>query len=239
MAPEIVKGGRPDTLSDRFSLSVILFLLWTNNHPLEGKAAYPSCMNADNERRIYGDAPLFIFDPDDSSNRPVQGLHKGAITRYPQLPRYLHAEFAKAFSKEVMHEPSKRIIEQEWLRLFIRMRSEVYKCACGEVYFADPALPGVCPVCRKPASFFGYIKTPRYNLPIHQQTRLYACHSHKDIDDFQTQIGQVGAAGKGYVLKNLSGKHWTVDGKTLAPNGQITLFKGMSIDFGGSSAEII
>jgi DNA-binding helix-hairpin-helix protein with protein kinase domain len=239
MAPEIVRGGTPDMQSDRFSLSVILFLLWTNSHPLEGKAAHPPCMDAKSERRIYGEAPIFILDPDDPSNRPVQGLHKGAIQRYPLLPRYLQAEFVKAFSKEVMREPSKRIIEQEWLRLFIRMRGEVYKCACGEVYWADPTLSEGCPFCRRPANFFGYIKTPRYNLPIHQNTRLYVCHSHKDIDDFQTLIGRVSAAGSTYVLKNLSGKYWSVDGKTLGPDERITLAKGMTIDFDGPSAKII
>jgi DNA-binding helix-hairpin-helix protein with protein kinase domain len=241
MAPEIVRGGTPDAQSDRFSLSVILFLLWTNNHPLEGKAACPPCMDAQNERRIYGERPIFIFDPNDPSNRPVPGLHRGAITRYPLLPPYLKEAFAKAFDKEVMRkEPSKRVIEQEWLRFFIRMRGEVYKCAsCGEVYFADPAALNACPKCHKPADFFGYLKTPRYNLPIHQKTRLYACHSHKDNDDFQKLIGQVGAAGSGYMLKNLSDERWMIDGKALEPNGQIALAKGMKLDFGEASAEII
>ena len=36
MAPEIVAGGIPDKYSDRFSLSVILFMLFYANHPFEG-----------------------------------------------------------------------------------------------------------------------------------------------------------------------------------------------------------
>ncbi|GHS88474.1 hypothetical protein FACS189487_06830 [Campylobacterota bacterium] len=242
MSPEVVVGGAPNTQSDRFSLSVILFMLWTNSHPLEGKAACPPCMDAKNERRIYGEAPIFIFDPNDPTNRPVQGLHRGAILRYPLLPQYLQDEFAKAFSKEVMRDPSKRIIEQEWLRLFIRMRGEVYKCAnhkCGNVYFADPAQPTNCPDCGKTAQFFGYIKTPRYNLPIHQKTKLYACHSHKDNDDFATLIGQVNASASGFTLKNLSGKSWTIGGETIEPNGEAALVKGATIDFDGSTAEIV
>jgi serine/threonine protein kinase len=239
MAPEIVKGGSPDMKSDRFSLSVILFMLWTNSHPLEGKAACPPCMDAKNERRIYGENPVFIFDRQDASNRPVQGLHKGAITRYPLLPPYLQEAFAKAFGKEVMHDPSKRVIEQEWLRIFIRMRGEVYKCACGEIWFADPVAQNNCPHCGKESGIFGYLKTGRYNLPIHQKTRLYACHSHKDNDDFATCIGQASVAGNAYALKNLSGRRWTVDGKTLEPDGQVVLARGMKFDFGDSSAEII
>ncbi|MDR0600594.1 MAG: hypothetical protein LBG84_11070, partial [Treponema sp.] len=124
MAPEIAaKNAKPDIHTDRFSLAVILFLLWTNNHPLEGKAACPPCMDAAHEKKIYGENPVFVWDPDDTSNRPVQGIHRGAISKWPQLPEYLRDEFIKAFSKEVLQDPNKRIIEQEWLRLFIRMRS--------------------------------------------------------------------------------------------------------------------
>ncbi|MDR2366288.1 MAG: hypothetical protein LBD68_10650 [Zoogloeaceae bacterium] len=239
MAPEIVRGGAPDKQSDRFSLAVILFLLWVGSHPLEGRAACPPCMDARSERRIYGEKPLFIFDPEDASNRPVPGLHRGAITRYPLLPPYCREMFAKAFGKTALLDPAKRIIEQEWLRMFIRMRGEVYKCACGEVFFSDPASANGCPKCGKPAALFGYMKTPRYNLPIHQKTRLYACHSHKDSDDFQTQIGQVSATTEGCALRNLSGERWKIDGRVLEANGQIALAKGMKIDFGGSVAEII
>lgn len=45
MAPEIVAGGVPDKYSDRFSLSVILFMLFYANHPFEGaKVVACPCM---------------------------------------------------------------------------------------------------------------------------------------------------------------------------------------------------
>ena len=45
MAPEIVAGGIPDKYSDRFSLSVILFMLFYANHPFEGaKVVACPCM---------------------------------------------------------------------------------------------------------------------------------------------------------------------------------------------------
>jgi serine/threonine protein kinase len=245
MAPEIVIGkGKPDIKTDRFSLSLVLFLLWTNNHPLEGKAACPPCMDAKHERTIYGENPVFIFDPQDKSNLPVKGLHKGAITRWPFLPAYLQEEFIKAFSKDVLSNPANRIIEQEWLRIFIRMRGEIYKCSCGEIYFADPQTPNPCPKCNKATTFPFYIKTKRYNVPVHQRTKLYACHTEQDSEDFETLTGEiaVGAAG-GFLLKNRSAKSWSVsaDGNTTAivPDTSITLAKGMTINFGGGSAEIL
>ena len=244
MAPEIVTGkGRPDIKTDRFSLSVVLFLLFTNNHPLEGKAAYPPCMDAKHEKKIYGENPVFIFDPGDKSNIPVQGLHRGAITRWPFLPKYLRSEFIKAFSKNILFNPAERIIEQEWLRLFIRMRGEVYKCTCGEVYFADPETPNPCPACGKSNPFALYIKTKRYNVPVHKKTRLYAGHTEQDSDDFQTLTGEAAAADGGFMLKNCSGKNWSITENenvtALSPGDSAALKKGMSINFGGGSAEII
>jgi len=243
MAPEIVaKHAKPDIKTDRFSLSVVLFLLWTNNHPLEGKAACPVCMDAKHEKKIYGESPVFVFDPDDSSNRPVQGLHKGAITRWPFLPVYLQEEFVKAFSRDVLMNPANRIIEQEWLRIFIRMRSEIFKCPCGEVYFADPVNPNPCPGCNKQNTFSFYIKTSRYSLPVHQRTKLYVCHTEKDSDDFETLAGEV-TAKKDFWLKNTSDKNWTVtDGdssSSFVPAASFVLKKGMAINFGNANAEIL
>jgi serine/threonine protein kinase len=251
MAPEIVaKGKAPDMKTDAYSLAVVLFLLWVASHPLEGKAACPPCMDAKNEKRIYGESPVFVWDPNDNSNRPVQGIHRGAIIRWPLLPEYLRETFEKAFSKEALTDPMQRVIEQDWLRLFIRMRSEIYKCSgsdakpCSEVYFADPVNPNPCFACQKKNEFPFYIKTYRYNLPVHQRTKLYTCHTEKDSDNFEELAGEVSAKGSEFELKNASDKNWTLtdDGKTtsVAPNEAFALKKGMSIGFGSSaSAEVI
>ena len=244
MAPEIVaKNAPPDIKTDRFSLSVILFLLWIKDHPLEGKAAFPVCMDAKHDKKIYGENPVFIFDPNDDSNKPVQGLNRGAISNWPNLPVYLREIFIKAFSKDVLKDPANRIIEQEWLRLFIRMRSEIYKCSCNNVYFADPVNPTPCPSCQKLNTFPLYIKTYRYNLYVHQRTKLYVCNTEKDSDDFQTLSGEVAVKGENFELKNASDKTWIITegeiSSSAAPNDSVVLKKGMTINFGHASAEII
>ncbi|GHU53393.1 hypothetical protein FACS189496_4740 [Bacilli bacterium] len=245
MAPEVVLGkSQPDMMTDRFSLAVVLFLLFTGNHPLEGKNTCPPCMTPKLEKIFFGENPVFIFDPTDDSNRPVQGLHKGAIGKWPHLPKYLQDEFIKVFSKELLADPSRRIIDQEWLRLFIRLRGEVFKCPCGEVYFADPVNPNPCPACGKTNPFIAYIKTPRYNLPLHQRTKLYACHTEKGSDDFQTLTGEAILAGNAISLKNVSGKKWSVtvgDNTSVVESNQaVGIAKGMAFNFGNdASAEII
>jgi DNA-binding helix-hairpin-helix protein with protein kinase domain len=249
MAPEIVRGEKsPDSKTDSFSLAVILFLLWTSNHPLEGKAAFPVCMDAKSEKRIYGENPVFIFDPDDKSNMPVQSLNKGAITRWPLMPAYLQDIFMKSFSKEALMEPSKRPLNREWLRTFIRMRTEIFKCSCNNIYFADPVNLNPCTSCNKSNAFSMYIKAGRYNIPVHQRTKLYACHTEKDSEDFETLTGEALLAGSltggtsGFKLKNLSANNWNVNGSNVAQGGDFTLEKGMKINFGGrtgADAEII
>jgi serine/threonine protein kinase len=243
MAPEIVIGkAKPGMQTDAFSLAVVLFMLWTNSHPLEGKAACVPCMDAKSEKKIYGENPVFVLDPKDDSNRPVQGIHKGVISRWGFLPDYLKDTFIKAFSKELMKDPQSRIIEQEWLRIFIRMRSEVYKCFCGEVYFADAVNPNPCPECKKKNAFPMYIKTQRYNVPVHQRTRLYACHTDKGSDDYETLNGEVSANGSDFMLKNVSKETWYVTDAgaqtSVAPGAFVKLKKSTTINFGVVNVEV-
>ncbi|MDR3341736.1 MAG: protein kinase [Treponema sp.] len=246
-APEVVlKEALPSVHTDKFSLGVVLFLLFMLNHPLEGKKAYPPCMTEALEKKIYGKEPVFIFDPTDPSNAPIPGINTNAIKRWPAFPLYIREKFIEAFSKKAMGDPSYRIIEQEWLRLFIRLRGEIYKCVgCGEVFFADAVHPTPCPQCHKSNTFTAYLKTPKYPVPIHQRTKLYQCHTEADSDDFLTLSGEVSLNKQtgGFELKNASKKTWyIIDGgvqRTLGPYELVTVQKGMSIDFGGCIAEII
>ena len=111
------------------------------------------------------------------------------------------------------------------------------------MYFADPENPNPCPACKKATKFPFYIKTQRYNLPVHQRTKLYACHMEKDSDDFETLTGEVAAAKDGgFEIKNVSDKNWTImevkSSSALAQGSSVMLKKGMSINFGADSAEI-
>ena len=67
MAPEIVNGkAKPSTNTDLFSLAVLLFYMFMLNHPLEGKLeAEIKCMDYLAMNRLYGEHPVFIFDPKD------------------------------------------------------------------------------------------------------------------------------------------------------------------------------
>ena len=81
MAPEVVrKEAWPSTQTDLFSLSVLLFYMFMVHHPLEGRREVKvKCLDLPAMTQLYGEAPLFIFDPDDDSNRQMAGdfpLHR-------------------------------------------------------------------------------------------------------------------------------------------------------------------
>jgi hypothetical protein len=88
-----------------------------------------------------------------------------------------------------------------------------------------------------------YIKTQRFNVPIHQKTKLFACHTESDSTDFLTIVAEVSVLAEGFVMKNVSPKSWFVNdtGKSsmIASGAILKLHKGIEIDFGGSTAKII
>jgi serine/threonine protein kinase len=243
MAPEIVLGkDTPSVKTDSFSLAVVLFQLFINSHPFEGKKTCVPCMTEELERKFYGKEPVFIYDPQDTSNRPEPGIHRGAIKRWKLYPSCLQEMFQKAFSKQALSDQSYRILEIDWLRLFIRLKAEIFKCSCGEVFFADAIQETACPACGKKNKFSMYIKTKRYNVPIHQRTKLYSCHT-EDTLDYTTLAAEVTQKASNFELKNVSDKAWITsnNGKqyTIAPGSVLSLTKGSIFDFGGTKAEIV
>ena len=110
MAPEIVAGGIPDKRSDRFSLSVILFMLFYANHPFEGERVIACpCMTESYERKFYGSEAIFIYDPTNNTNRPVRGIHQNVIKRWFVFPSILRETFEREFSQDYLHNPEKRL----------------------------------------------------------------------------------------------------------------------------------
>jgi serine/threonine protein kinase len=249
MAPEIVVGKKqPDRLTDRYSLSVVLFLLLFGNHPLEGKATNPPCMTEELERKFYGENPVFMFDPDDYTNVPVRGIHTNAINRWPIYPQYVRGMFIEAFSKDVLQNVKPRIIEKHWLEMFIRLRSEIIVCGCGNEIFLSPALPVHCGGCNRTFNVPAYLKFQDYNVPLLPGVNLYRCHTQANSENFKEVTAEVilnkkepGAMG----LRNLSDAAWYYTGAddqqiSKKKDEVIRIKSGIKIIFGNNAqAEII
>ena len=159
MAPEVVLNkNMPNTASDRFSLSVILFLMMTNTHPLEGSRFLVDPLTPELEARLYGSEPIFILDPNDTRNRPVKGIHENIGMIWPEFPQYMKDMFLKAFSNKVMTTPGARIPEKDWQKILIRFGADIIRCDhCGsETFLPDHESAMVCGnrKCGKPLPAF-------------------------------------------------------------------------------------
>lgn len=252
MAPEVVRGEKiPNKATDRFSLAVILFMLLIGDHPLEGARTNVPALTNKYDKRFFGTEPLFIFDEDDDSNMPVQGLHKNAISFWPCFPRFIQTAFNKSFNQESLHHSGGRPQEQEWLHLLVRLKSSIVKCpVCGSEMFLESSGVTRCPDCQRQVTPSGYFRfKKRFNIeicvPIFEGVYLYEYHMNENSEDYQTEAAQIVIKPGKFGLQNLSQHSWTIitaDGRTSTKQpGEVAILGiGIRIDFGnGSVAEII
>lgn len=248
MAPEVVLGkSNPNNLSDYFSLSVILFMLLMNNHPLDGKrVASVPCLNDEIERNVYGEHPVFIYDPKDDCNRPVQGIHTNVLVRWPLFPNFVQEAFVHAFSKEVMQNPNLRWSDNDWLRLLLQLRNQIVCCSCGhETFFHLDKPVSVCFNCNSPLPTPLLLCTDKQNLVLSLGQYLYENHTKKNGDFFK-KAGKVAASKNNpaiWGIVNYSEQTWryTLPDKRsieFGKNKAVAIFRGATLDFGTQQATI-
>lgn len=251
MAPEVVLGKkRPDIHTDRFSLAVVLYLLLFLNHPLEGKRTMCPCLTEELERKYYGAEPIFVWDPNNDSNRPVRGVHVNEIKLWPVYPEFVRKTFQRALSYEAMvgNDATHRVMEKEWQEVFTALQGLTIKCSCGGETFVNPT-QGQCRCINCGRAFERplLLKVKKFNVALTPNSKLFACHSQYDSDDFRVQTGMVVSSLNNpslLGLKNLSGTTW----EAILPNGMskgyndgqvIKLGRGIKINFGnGNMAEV-
>lgn len=255
MAPEIVRGeAAPDSHTDLFSLAVLLFYLLLGHHPLEGeKEAQIKCFDLPAMNKLYGSEPLFIFDPQDNSNRPRPGMHDNALIFWPIYPQFLRDLFTKAFT-EGLQNPQRRVRESEWRQTLSRLRDSLIYCPhCGAENFYDrDALQAngqlnACWSCGKTPTAPPRIRIERQVIMLNHDTQLYPHHLDPqrayDFSQVQAEINRHPKDPTIWGLKNTGAEKWVVtasDGsaKDIEPGRSITLANGVKINFGKLEGEI-
>lgn len=243
MAPEIVRGEKaPDKLTDRWSLAVVLFRLLLRGDPLEGRKVLNSvCLTEEAERRHYGSEPVFVYDPDDDSNRPVRGVHNNIIRFWRIMPDYIREAFTQSFTVGSFH-PEKRLIEKQWLDLLTRMRSDICACNCGAQGFISGSETDsdgriICPC--------GNHYQPPLALHLGRQ-RILLFDGAKLFSDDVNVIGEVVRNKLNpslWGLKNLSDTTWECtlpngQEKQTAPGSAVPVFNGTRVVISGVPGEI-
>ena len=224
MAPEIVdKEAMPDRYTDYFSLGVILFILFYLNRPFEGKRVLSCpCLTEDAERKLFGKGCVFIMDPNNDSNRPDPCFHKNVMRRWPYFPRLLRETFIKAFSKEAIQNPTKRIMDKTWQQVLLQLRSQYVVCPhCGNKTFIEPdSSLSRCVRCQREIIRPMILKIGNYRLPLVQGQKIFKCQSQASMNvDFSQVSGIVVTNSKSGKLgiQNTSGTTWAV----YLPNGEV------------------
>jgi eukaryotic-like serine/threonine-protein kinase len=142
MAPEIIQcQADPSTATDLHSLAVLLFYLWVWHHPFHGEMEYRfHCWDIPAKKKVYGESPLFVFDPDNPANRlPPDPDYATARERWEYCPQDLRETFIRAFT-EGLRDPGRRVTEGEWQNLFSAIKDRIVICPrCRAENFSGPS----------------------------------------------------------------------------------------------------
>ncbi len=214
MAPEIVLGkNKPNSLSDRFSMSVILYILFCLNHPLEGKRYLVPALTPALQEKLYGSEALFMMDPTDKANGPHPVVHKNSVVMWKCLPEYMRKIFLQAFSQDaLLRRPAARPKEIDWLNALTRFRSEIVPCACGNEIFIEDGKPKPCDCCRKMPKVPYRLEFSEYAIPAIKGSRVYRCQLGVcDANDALKPVAQIvekpDAPGV-FGIRNKTDRHW-------------------------------
>ena len=242
MAPEVVRGvAKPGVLTDRYSLAVVLFKMFFRGDPLEGRKVLQCVvMTEENDLIHYGKDPVFVYDPNNDSNRPVAGVHNNVIALWNIYPDFIKEAFTLSFTYGI-REPNARIIEKHWVHMLIQLKLDIIHCGCGRTAFSstfekkgEHAL-----VCQNCGEVTYILSVKDYELPLNEGARLYRCLTERNNDDFETVTGVVieNRVKRGlFGIRNQSRKVWKAvfpdqSVREVGPGKTVPVWKELSIEF--------
>jgi len=250
IAPELVSGKetKSNALTDAHSLGVVLFRLFMRHDPLMGKKYCESVvLTAQKEIELYGEKPVFIFDPNDASNRPVEGIHSIPIKLWPLYPDYIHEAFVKTFC-EGMKNPGKRLTEKEWGEVILRLWDDLLTCSCGvDILWSNKGEKVVCQKCGADAGIPRHIEVNgrRINLfPGNKILRAHVRGGELSTQDVYAQVVANEQDPSKWGLQNKSSDQWSVkkpDGQTLliAEGKVVSVTPGTEIELPGGPTLVV
>lgn len=241
MAPEILRSNgkiAPNTETDFYSLAIVLFQLFYNDHPMDGKrlSAY-HVINPDVEKELYGKYPVFSEDPMDSSNRPCKAFSPNVLNRWDLLFTELHDSFIKSFTAGIEH-PEKRLSENSWMTVLSGLRDSIVKVN-GREYFIDfESEPKYIPkFCLKLDVYAN--KAYQNSVAIHPSTVVFENSITGVQLNYNKKYAVIGVSKetKMPMIMNTSENTWKITGPgsdkelLLKPSERISIRPGMKFEF--------
>lgn len=244
MAPELILGkADPSIETDLYALAVLLFNIWVWHHPFHGEMEYNIYVwDIPAKRRIYGEIPVFIFDPVDHRNKlPNDPEYSTANKRWNYCPPSLQALFIRAFTDGIQN-PSLRVTEGEWQELFLQLKNGSIACPkCQAENLWDKTQLN-CWHCNIKIPI-----APKLILTDETSQQIVLLTSKKQIFTEYKLIGQVVQNPnnpKIWGIRNLTKIEWTAlfpDGtkKIIEPQRAAPLKLGLKLKIGEVEAEIV
>ena len=259
MAPEVVRGERkPDQYSDLFSLAVLLFQMLFLEHPFNGRRwAKIACWDDYAKKKLYGTEPIFIFDPHNTENRPMQGVQDNANIFWNMYPKYIKDNFIKVFTVGLTDIENGRLLEEDWIEAFRILHESIFICPhCGRenIFEEDIAANHICwgPKCKQKLTIPPRIRIKmgkrQRNIMLNSDTKIHQYQlvsNEPDVVKGDMVIGEVTKSPTGkWGLRNLSDKTWyystnSVKDKAVESGKAFVLSNGLEINFGNVIGEII
>jgi hypothetical protein len=184
----------------------------------------------------------------------VNGVHNNVIKLWPLFPQFFRDAFIHSFA-EGMKDPNKRMVENEWQKLLVRLRDEWYVIcpSCGRALFPqdrDAAADLECSGCGASFSYPRHLAIKQgaatYTVPLFPGKKTYACHTVKDSDDYRTVSGEVVMNKNNpslWGIKNCSPDAWMMETpagvrKDISPGGAVPIGPGVTVHFDGVDGKI-
>ncbi|WP_329561460.1 protein kinase domain-containing protein [Kitasatospora sp. NBC_01266] len=264
MAPELVRGDDgavPRTQTDLHSLSVLLFMMLMNHHPLKGALELKiRCWDEAAERRMYGSRPLFVFDPDDVSNRPDPMEQGTVLATWAAAPPILRRLFQQNFT-EGLRDPDRRVRESQWRDVLSQVRDTMVVCAnCGRPNMTEPTGTSAqtCWSCSRTLVMPPWLVVTTSSPQVARTVRLghgaqlYGHHlsGEPDRHDFSdsaviAELAENPQKPGRYGLTNRTpATSWSArrsDGTTVPvpPGRSVPLREGLRVDLGGGTEAVV
>ena len=197
-----------------------------------------TCRRAGSPSGISAGAPLFVFDPDDASNRPLPG--DPGLTWWPLYPQFLRDVFVRHLHGGIERRlPVREGHRGVWRRALIRLWESVSGCVCGASVFWDPDTRGKrCWHCGAVPPDPQLLEIPGHLVALTEGATLSSGHLQRDRDyDAVRAVVEPHPARSGeLLLHNHSGTAWTVElpgeGTRQVLPGQRIGIRPLRVNFG-------
>jgi DNA-binding helix-hairpin-helix protein with protein kinase domain len=256
MAPELINGNaEPSVETDLHSLAVLLFHLWIWHNPLHGLREYNiRSWDLPAKRKVYGENPLFIFDPDNHDNcLPNDPEYNTPLKFWSYCPEPLKRMFTRAFTNGLKH-PYERVNEGEWKNLFLELGDCIIHCPRdnAEIFWYEGVEALKCWYCKEdvdvPVRLAMNTKSGRRYVLLTKDAKLLERHinlyaDEKKRNNILGDLVQNPGDPSVWGLRNLTDLTWLLtlaDGtvKEVPQNRSAPLSRGAVLNFGNEATGI-